>query len=334
MKQKPLSIVKTNQTRAAAFSVGTLRVASAVQNGETVTIGTTVFEADTDGVVTSGRIAIDLTGSSTAAAAVGTLTLSDNAAGDETVTIGTRVYTFKASLTAANQVKIGATASDSIDNLIAAINGAAGAGTLYGTGTVAHALVTAAAGAGDTMVVTAKTKGTAGNSIASTETMGNGSWGASALASGVDPTAGEFTTAFAAAVNAAGIGVAAVRATDNAVVVYATKADTLAPLATTETLAGSNNAWGAATLGRNLAAEQATGVVISARVPNAVEVAVQTMSFAFSFEPAAVLVQIRTSTGTLRAWDGAVVVADNVVTLNSSGSTDISADDVVTVIAQ
>ena len=333
MKQKPLSIVKGNQARAAALSVGTLRVASAVKDGETVTIGTTVFEADTDDVVTAGRVAVDLTDSATAAAATGTLTLADNAAADETVVIGDRTYTFKATLTAANQVKVGATASDSIDNLIAAINGAAGAGTTYGTGTVAHALVTAAAGAGDTMVVTAKTKGTAGNSIASTETMGDGSWGAANLAGGVDPTASEFTTAFTAAVNSAGIGIAAVRATANAVVIYASKIDQLTASATTETLSGSNNAWSAATLARNVAEEQAAGVVISSRVPNATEIAVQTMSFVFTFEPAAVVVQIRTSAGALKAWDGAVVVSDNVVTLNSSGSTDIATDDVVTVIA-
>jgi hypothetical protein len=334
MKQKPLSIVKGNQGRAAALSVGTLRVAAAVKEGETVTIGTTVFEVDTNGSITAGRVAVDLSGSGTAAAAVGTLTLSDNAAADETVVIGDRTYTFKVTAAAANQVKVGADASASIDNLIAAINGAAGAGTLYGTGTVAHALVTAAAGAGDTMVVTAKTKGTAGNAIATTETMGDGAWGAVTLASGADPTAGEFTTAFTAAVNSAGIGIAAVRSTANAVVVWATKIDQIRSSATTETLTGSNNAWGAATLARNLAAEQATGVVVSSRVPSATEVAVESMAFPFSFEPSAVLVQIRTSAGVIKAWDGAVVVSDNLVTLNSSGTTDIAADDVVTVIAQ
>jgi hypothetical protein len=67
-------------------------------------------------------------------------------------------------------VKSSVNASGTLDNLIAAINKAAGEGTTYGTGTVAHPTVSAAAGEGDTVVVTAKTKGTAGNAIATTDT--------------------------------------------------------------------------------------------------------------------------------------------------------------------
>lgn len=119
-----------------------------------------------------------------AAAASGTLTLAGNAVAAETVTIGSTVYTWAASPSAPYQVKVGADASTSIDNLIAAINGDAGAGSLYGDNTPAHQLVTAAAGTGDTMDVTAKTAGTGGNSIATTETMTQGSWGAATLASG------------------------------------------------------------------------------------------------------------------------------------------------------
>lgn len=117
--------------------------------------------------------------------AVGTLTLSGNAVDAETVILGATTYTFKTVLTpAANEVLIGATASDSIDNLITAINAGAGSGTLYGTGTVANASATAATGSGDTMVVTAIAAGIAGNSIASTETMTNGSWGPATLTGG------------------------------------------------------------------------------------------------------------------------------------------------------
>lgn len=119
-------------------------------------------------------------------AATGTLTLTGNVTADDTVTIGSTVYTFKATPSAAFEVDVGATASDSLDNLIAAINAGAGAGTAYGTGTTAHPTVTAAAGSGDTMVVTAITAGTGGNSIATTETIAsNGSWGAATLAGGV-----------------------------------------------------------------------------------------------------------------------------------------------------
>jgi hypothetical protein len=119
-------------------------------------------------------------------AATGTYTLSGNVSNGNTVTIGTTVYTFKTALTpTAGEVFIGATASDSLDNLIAAINHAAGGGTLYAAATVIDPNVTAAAGAGDTMVVTAKVTGQVGNHIASTEVGANSSWGATTLAGGV-----------------------------------------------------------------------------------------------------------------------------------------------------
>lgn len=120
-----------------------------------------------------------------AVAATGTLTLTGNAGDTETVTIGTKVYTFQTSLTNVDgNVLIGATASDSLDNLIAAINLSAGAGTLYAAATTANGFVSAAAGAGDTMDVTAIKAGTFGNTIASTETLANGSWGGSTLSGG------------------------------------------------------------------------------------------------------------------------------------------------------
>ena len=120
-----------------------------------------------------------------AAAATGVLTLTGNAVDTETVTIGTKTYTFQATLTDVDgNVLIGATASDSLDNLIAAITLGAGSGTLYAASTTLHPTVTAAAGAGDTMDATAKSTGTGGNSIATTETLTNGSWGAATLSGG------------------------------------------------------------------------------------------------------------------------------------------------------
>jgi hypothetical protein len=117
--------------------------------------------------------------------ATGVLTLAGNAVNNETVTIGGRTYTWKTSPSIVpDTVKIGVSASDSIDNLIAAINGDNGAGTLYGTGTLPHSDVDAVAGAGDTMNASAKLGGTAGNSIVTTETMTAGSWGSGTLTGG------------------------------------------------------------------------------------------------------------------------------------------------------
>jgi len=86
---------------------------------------------------------------------------------------------------AAYSVEIGATASDTLDNLIAAINGDAGEGTDYGTGTVAHPDVTAAAGTGDTVDITATVAGTAGNDIDTTADSSDVSFGALTLEGGV-----------------------------------------------------------------------------------------------------------------------------------------------------
>jgi hypothetical protein len=119
-------------------------------------------------------------------AAANTLTFAANPIANETVTIDNTTYTFVATPNAAYEVKIGAAATNSLDNLIAAINGGAGAGTEYGTGTVAHPTVTAAAGAGDTMTVTANTPGAASSLIETSETLTQGNFTYDNMYGGVD----------------------------------------------------------------------------------------------------------------------------------------------------
>jgi hypothetical protein len=127
-----------------------------------------------------------------AVAASKVLTFTGNAEDGETVSIGGQSYKFQIAIGAAYDVLIGASASDTIDNLIAAINGAAGEGSTYGTGTVAHESVTAAKEDTDKLVVTAKTKGESGNSIAIAKTVANATWAddATALSGGIDGTVG------------------------------------------------------------------------------------------------------------------------------------------------
>lgn len=119
-----------------------------------------------------------------------TLTLALNVADGEEVTIGNHVYTYKDVLTGAvDEVLKGATASDSLDALIAAINKAAGVvPALYDPDTKENVWVTAVAGAGDTMDVTGRWAGTSGNAIQTLETLaGVGNvWGAVSLAGGTD----------------------------------------------------------------------------------------------------------------------------------------------------
>lgn len=122
---------------------------------------------------------------STIAKAVGTLTLTGQPLNTETVVVGGKTYTFQTSLTDVDgNVKIGATAAASIDNLYAAINLGAGAGTVYAASMTANAEVAGSSETDTTLVVKAKCPGTTGNLIASTETLTNGSWGGATLASG------------------------------------------------------------------------------------------------------------------------------------------------------
>lgn len=126
---------------------------------------------------------------SRAAKATGTLTSTGNFTDTQTVTIGSKVYTFQTTLTNVDgNVLIGADRTASHANLKAAINLEAGAGTTYAAAMTAHPSVTATSANATTTVVEAKVAGTAGNSIASTETQTNASWGAAALAGGLDPS--------------------------------------------------------------------------------------------------------------------------------------------------
>ncbi len=123
----------------------------------------------------------------TGVAAAGVLTFDVNATDLQTVTIDGKVYTFDDTVLddIDGHVLIGAAATDSIDNLIAAITLGAGAGTLYATSTTLHPTVTAVAGALDTMDATAKEAGALGNAITTTETI-TGDWDDPTLLGGLD----------------------------------------------------------------------------------------------------------------------------------------------------
>lgn len=109
------------------------------------------------------------------AQATGTLTFAGNAVADETVTIGSTVYTWKAAAGSALEVTIGANAAASIVNLAAKI-----------TSNQTNVIVSATTAT--TVVITATSPGTAGNAIATTETMTNASWGAATLTGGLNGT--------------------------------------------------------------------------------------------------------------------------------------------------
>jgi hypothetical protein len=122
-------------------------------------------------------------------AATGTLTFTNNPTDNQVVVINGKTYTFKAALLDVDgYVLIGATASDSLDNLIAAIDLGAGSGTLYAASTTDPGDVDAVAGAGNTMDVTAETAGLSGNSITTTTNVTGATWSGATLSGGEDGT--------------------------------------------------------------------------------------------------------------------------------------------------
>ena len=127
--------------------------------------------------------------------ATGTLTATLNFADGETVTIGTKVYTMQSTLTNVDgHVKIGATLTASLLNLLRAINNFGGvSGTDYANATEAHTSVEATASDATTLSLRALTGGTAGNSLATTEVCANASFGATTLTGGTNSTVTAWT---------------------------------------------------------------------------------------------------------------------------------------------
>lgn len=138
------------------------------------------------------------------------------------------------------------------------------------------------------------------------------------------------STAIVTAVNSVNCGMRAKKISDNEVLFFAAAGDAT-PYACTETLAGTNNAFAAATAfgGRPEQTDLPSPILIS-RVPTATEITLQTMHFPLTFTPTIVLPQVRTSAGAIKAWDGAVTITDQFVTVGSGGSTDIASGDVIT----
>lgn len=325
--------------KRATYPMASVRIALAVQDGETVSVGDDVYEFDTDGAVTSGNILADCTGGSEVSAQ-GTFTVAtgQNAANGDTVTIDSKMYTFETTLTDVDgNVLIGANATASALNLTNAIMLGSGAGGTYAASMTEHPTCTAVA-SGETSVVTSKTPGTAGNAIASTETGAQLSFGSTTLGdttAGVDPTAGEASDALIAAINASGTEeVTAIDISANEVLLTHGHAGALfntLPLA--ETMAGANNAVDSTF--RDGVDSSVPKMLYLSRVPTAQEVSLGTLHVLPGFVPTQVFVScVTTSTGALVVWDGVFTIdkTTGLVTLGNGGSTDWSVNETVNVL--
>jgi hypothetical protein len=105
-------------------------------------------------------------------AAQGTLTIDTNPADGDTITLGLVTYQIVDAPAAPNDIQRAGALADTRSNLLAAINGTGTPGTEYFVGTAApHPSVSASDfNASDESIITARTPGDDGNTIATTET--------------------------------------------------------------------------------------------------------------------------------------------------------------------
>lgn len=119
--------------------------------------------------------------------AAGVLTSNGtNVTDNDTATLGSTVYRFKNTMAAAYDVQIGSSAANTLANLRLAILATGVSGTNYYAATLVHPTVTVTAITSTTLVVAAITAGSAGNSIATTDTAATLSWGAVTLTGGIN----------------------------------------------------------------------------------------------------------------------------------------------------
>jgi len=186
-----LSDGSTSGSSNIGVTTGLLSSNSLALGGATAATGTLTEAAGSAAVAaTSTLSATGTLVGSTVSTNLLTITATPTAA--DFVTINGQQYTFVAAANvnlAAGNVAIatGGTAAQNLTqtivNLAAAINGTpGGAGTAYASGTPTNTAVTAAAGVLDTLTITAKLNGTAGNGVTATSSSGNGVWGGATTA--------------------------------------------------------------------------------------------------------------------------------------------------------
>lgn len=179
----------TDDATVAVGATAQLTLTATLEDDSTVDVTTKGYYTTSP----SGKATISAAGVFTGvegnAKATSTLTSDTNATtSGKVIVIGNKTYTIRTSLstgpTVANEVLRGANAAATLTNLKAAINGAAGAGTTYSTGTVAHTQVDAGTLTATTLVVTAKLGGTQGNAFATTTDETTLSWTDTTMAGG------------------------------------------------------------------------------------------------------------------------------------------------------
>jgi hypothetical protein len=194
----------------AVNAKATLTLTGVVIDGETVTIGTDVYEFLADAAQTktaATNIAVDISLSTTASS--GTLTMDTQPTSGDTVTLGDKTYIFVpvGTDTADGEISIGADIDEAQDNFVKAVAGVDGVN-------IPHPLVRATPFENDESRIIAIVGGTVGDTIATTETFtaATNVFAANVLGSGIDCSASDAITALVAAITTSdtqGVGAAA-----------------------------------------------------------------------------------------------------------------------------
>lgn len=341
---KTLSKIAGSLSALGIPAAAILRIATGPTHGETVTIGGVTFEVRTNGIAPTSNVHINLSGGSTVAAYC-ILSLNSNvtdATSTPILTLGGVQYQFYSTLpTSGSQrgVKIGGDREETWENFVAAVNAAAGAGTKYYLPDgLAHAVVSADVEEAPGQVrLTARIPGyvAPGAFVVGLQSgVGGGTFstvGSPILANGVAPTPAETITALVAAIDARVTGALA-QAVGTTHILLQARDGGIKPLTVAETLAGTDNGFTA--LPGSLAPQKNAIPLLVSRTPTAAEVALGKMHFPLLFVPRAYTASVRTSAGAAKAWDGVLSYSAGLLTLDNSGSTDWTATDVVTVLAQ
>lgn len=331
------------QSSAGARGINVLTLRTNANDGETFTIGANTFELDlnpTNAISTNRNIRIDLSTNGTRASQ--TVTFTNQVENGDTLTINGRTYTFDTTLTNTDgHVKIGASKAASITNLFAAINNADAGGAVDGTDyaavTTPHSNVYAASLTTGALVVSARAPGMEGNALAISRAwatnMGFGSATTLTGGAGPNPATDPFlVTNIVRVVNQSNsVRVAAYVINTNQILFTQTYPGT-GGHTNGETMAGADFATNGFFGG--VIDEPVFPCTIVSRQAQTNEMQLGNAHFVFAFAPRAAIVSIRGTNGVPLAWNGAVTITGNRVTLDNSGSTDWGTNDLLQVLAQ
>lgn len=130
MKTRSQRLAQDSLFRNSIPALGTLRIASNVADGETITIGSTVFEVDTNSAITAGRVAVDCSGGVTPTLFGDAFVAAVNAQ----TGLGVKAYKVSANIVVLYDAKPGRGATLATTETLAGANNGFAATTLVRTG--------------------------------------------------------------------------------------------------------------------------------------------------------------------------------------------------------